>query len=363
MPMSARSRRMFADAVRRDPVDVGLACLLIAHEADPAADAGEVRALLDSLAGDTRPLLAELAGHRRPGAFRAGETQPGELRPGETRPGETRPGELPPGELPPGELPPGELPPGELRAGDVRAGGARPGKSRNGESRAGEIWAGGSGGAPAGIELRAAAEALRASLGLRAGFSGTAEDYDDLRSSLLPAVLRRRRGLPILLSVVWLEVARRLGLPAYPVGLPGHIVVAIGSPADNVLVDPFAGGRLITVHEAAEKVRATGTPFTRAHLAPLPPVDLLTRVLTNIRVLAARADSPRTRLWAVELSLLMPRASATLRRERGEILVRLGDFLGGAADLAEFADAVASVEPAAAAAARHAALAAGARLN
>jgi regulator of sirC expression with transglutaminase-like and TPR domain len=337
MPMSARSRRMFADAVRRDPVDVGLACLLIAHEADPAADAGEVMALLDSLAGDTRPLLAELAGHRHPGApHRAAGAGAGGVGAG------------------------------GVGAGGAGAGGAGAGGAGAGGAGAGEVGgAGGSGagGSLGGRELRAAAEALRASLGLRAGFSGTAEDYDDLRSSLLPAVLRRRRGLPILLSVVWLEVARRLGLPAYPVGLPGHIVVAIGSPADNVLVDPFAGGRLITVHEAAEKVRASGTPFTRAHLAPLPPVDLLTRVLTNIRVLAARADAPRTRLWAVELSLLLPRAAAILRRERGETLVRLGDFLGGAADLAEFADAVASVEPAVAAAARQAALAARARLN
>jgi regulator of sirC expression with transglutaminase-like and TPR domain len=286
---------MFADTVRRDPVDIGLACLLIAHEVDPGVDRHDVGAALDSLAEDTRPVLAELAGGGHPTPRHSG--------------------------------------PGE------------------------------SGRTLAGLELRAAAEALRASLGLRAGFSGTTGDYDDLRASLLPAVLRRRHGLPIMLSVVWLEVARRLGLPAYPVGLPGHIVVAIGSPAENVLVDPFSGGRLITVHDAAEKVRATGTPFNRAHLAPMEPVDLLTRILTNIRILAARMDAPHTRLWAVELSLLLPRHAATLRRERGEILVRLGDFLGGAADLIEFADAVAPVEPATAAAARQAALAARARLN
>jgi regulator of sirC expression with transglutaminase-like and TPR domain len=309
---------MFADAVRRDPVDIGLACLLIAHEADPGVDAGEVMATLDALADDTRPVLAELNGVHPAGPHTPPET-PASDSAESTSPRTIRP--------------PHRGEPGRALAG------------------------------PAGLGLRAAAEALRTSLGLRAGFSGTAEDYDDLRASLLPTVLRRRHGLPILLSVVWLEVARRLGLPAYPVGLPGHIVVAIGSPAENVLVDPFAGGRLITVHEAAEKVRATGTAFTRAHLAPLPPVDLLTRVLTNIRVLAARADAPYTRLWAVDLSLLLPRHSAALRRERGEILVRVGDFLGGAAELATFADSVAQVEPAAAAAARQAALAARSRLN
>ncbi|WP_242418162.1 tetratricopeptide repeat protein, partial [Frankia sp. CpI1-P] len=76
-----------------------------------------------------------------------------------------------------------------------------------------------------------------------------------------------------------------------------------------------------------------------------------------------RSDTPRTRLWAVELSLLLPSHPANLRRERGELRVRLGDFLGGATDLATFADTVAEVEPAAAAAARQAAAAARARLN
>jgi len=213
------------------------------------------------------------------------------------------------------------------------------------------------------LDPRTAAEALHEALGLDAGFAGSEEDYEDLRSSLLPDVLRRRRGLPILLSVVWLEVARRLGVSAYPVGLPGHVVVAIGSPTDFVLVDPFAAGRLLTIHDAAAKVRAAGAAFNRGHLAPMTGQDVLTRILSNIRVLAARTDAPRTRLWAVELSLLLPHHPASLRRERGELRVRLGDFLGGAADLTAFAETVAAVEPTAAAASRQAAAAARSRLN
>jgi regulator of sirC expression with transglutaminase-like and TPR domain len=207
------------------------------------------------------------------------------------------------------------------------------------------------------------AEALHESLGLQAGFTGAAADYDDLRASLLPVVLRRRHGLPIILSVIWLEVAARLGVPAYPVGLPGHMVVALGTPRDNVLVDPFAGGRRITVHDAAARVRSAGVPFSRAQLAPMTSEDLLARVLGNIRILAARTDATATRLWAVELSLLLPHHPASLRRERGELLIRRGDFGGGARELVAFADAVEVAEPTAAAAARAAAIAARARLN
>lgn len=70
------------------------------------------------------------------------------------------------------------------------------------------------------------AEALRELLGERCGFRGSAADYDRLDSSLLDRVLVRRRGLPILLSVVWVEVARRAGAPVYGVALPGHFVAA-----------------------------------------------------------------------------------------------------------------------------------------
>jgi regulator of sirC expression with transglutaminase-like and TPR domain len=299
--MTARNRRLFADVVRRNPVDVALACVLVADEAEPGTDVEAVSATLD--------VLTESARH--------------ELKAAASAPG-------------PG---PGGSPSG--------SGGSRGSGSGSGER----------------ISPLAAAEALRRALGEQAGFAGTAQDFDDLGASLLPKVLDRRHGLPILLSVVWLEVARRLGVPAYAVGLPGHVVVSIGTPDDHVLVDPFAGGRVITVHEAAEKVRATGTRFTRAQLAPLEPVNLLARILTNIRVLAAREDSPRTRLWAIELSLLLPHHALNLRRERGEVLVRLGDFMGGADELAAFADAAEAVEPAAAAAARQAGLAARARLN
>jgi regulator of sirC expression with transglutaminase-like and TPR domain len=218
------------------------------------------------------------------------------------------------------------------------------------------------------VDVRGAALALQAALG-GAGFAGSAADYDDVRSSMLHEVLRRRRGLPLLLSVLWTEVAARRDLPAYAVGLPGHVVVGIGDPDDeHVHVDPFGGGRPLGRDDLEALVQlSTGGPLQPEHLRPVAPHDLLLRLLTNVRVLAARRppslEAARTRLWAVELSLLLPRHPLELRRERGELLVRLGDHLGGARELEDFALAVEDGDAEVAETTRREARQARARLN
>ncbi len=248
------TRSRFGEVVRGDPVDVGLACLLVGGEVEPDLDVDASLAVLDALAAGARAQV------------------------------------------------------------------------------------------PAGSSPAVAAEGLRRALGERAGFEGGS--YEEVRSSLLHEVLRRGRGLPLLLSVVWVEVATRLGIPAYAVGLPGHVLVGIGDPAgEHVLVDPYHGGRLVDAERLAE---VGGRRLRPEQLAPLPPGDLLLRLLGNIRALTSRQprslSSAATRLWAVQLSLLLPRHPVGLRRERGELLVRLGDHLAGASELETYALVVADAE-------------------
>ena len=192
------------------------------------------------------------------------------------------------------------------------------------------------------------ADGLRTAL---AGFTGSAADFEDVRSSLLPAVLRRRRGLPLLLAVVWVEVALRCGLVASYAARPGHVVVVLGDPEDeHEVLDPFHGGAVVT-----EPVRALGS------------YELLLRLLTNIRALTARQprslDAARTRLWAVELSLMVPTHPLELRRERGELMVRLGSHLDGARELEAYAGLMEDVDETIALACRAEARQARARLN
>ncbi|MEV0692654.1 transglutaminase-like domain-containing protein [Streptomyces sp. NPDC050388] len=209
------------------------------------------------------------------------------------------------------------------------------------------------------------ATALRELLGERCGFHGTPDDYRRLESSLLHEVLRRRRGLPILLSVVWLEVARRAGAPVYGVALPGHFVVGLGKAEQQVLVDPFDGGRVLTGADAdLLVVGATGAPLDASMLTPADPLDLVLRVLNNIRAWAsARPERSDVALWAVELSLLLPSRPARLRYERAQLLVQRGDFAAGADELEAYAEVVAAVDEPAAERIRGQARAARALLN
>jgi regulator of sirC expression with transglutaminase-like and TPR domain len=190
------------------------------------------------------------------------------------------------------------------------------------------------------------AAALHHLLGAREGFGGSPADYRRLESSLLHEVLRRRRGLPILLSVVWVEVARRAGAPVYGVALPGHFVVGLGPEDAQVLVDPFDGGRVLGGGDAEVLVAgATGAPLDRSMLVPAAPVEVVSRILNNIRAwAAARPERSDVALWAVELSLLLPSHPARLRYERAHLLVQRGDFARGAAELEAYADVVAAAD-------------------
>ncbi|MEV1023913.1 transglutaminase-like domain-containing protein [Streptomyces sp. NPDC050264] len=212
---------------------------------------------------------------------------------------------------------------------------------------------------------RSWATALAELLGSRLGFHGVAGDYQRLESSLLHEVLRRRRGLPILLSVVWMEVARRAGAPVYGVALPGHFVVGFGDPGEQILADPFGAGRVLTGSDAEVLVAgATGAPMDPSMLRPVDPLEVVLRILNNIRAWAAtRPERSDVSLWAVELSLLLPSHPARLRYERAQLLVQRGDFVTGAVELEAYAEVVAAVDADAAERVSGQARAARARLN
>jgi regulator of sirC expression with transglutaminase-like and TPR domain len=136
------------------------------------------------------------------------------------------------------------------------------------------------------------ARACAAVLGVLHGFAGDREDYDHPDNSMLDAVLRRRRGLPILLSVLYAEVARRAGIALAGVGLPGHYVVGHFGTDPPVLLDPFNGG--IVIEAEGDAVR----PWS-AHETAL-------RMLNNLVGSYERRGDLARSLRAAEMRLLLP---------------------------------------------------------
>jgi regulator of sirC expression with transglutaminase-like and TPR domain len=143
------------------------------------------------------------------------------------------------------------------------------------------------------------AEACLAVLGERHGFAGDRERYDHPDNSMLDRVLARRRGLPILLSVVYVETARRAGIALAGVGLPGHYVVGHFGADPPLLLDPFSGGL------AAGNVPPDLEP---AAVRPWNNHETALRILNNLTsTFSARADVPQA-IRAAELRLELPLA-------------------------------------------------------
>src|SRR5262245_12765725 len=87
------------------------------------------------------------------------------------------------------------------------------------------------------------------------GFRGNSEDYFDARNSFLNDVIDRRAGIPITLSVLYIEIARRIGLKLFGVGLPGHFIVKFVGDDHEILIDPFNGGRLLSEQKCREMIQ------------------------------------------------------------------------------------------------------------
>lgn len=106
--------------------------------------------------------------------------------------------------------------------------------------------------------------------------------FQDPDASYLNRVLDRGVGIPISLSMVYLLVAQRLGLPLYGVGLPGHFIVKWEDERETVYLDPYRGGTALTVEECRRLVEDGGHPFRDAHLRSVTPRQMLARLMTNL---------------------------------------------------------------------------------
>ena len=174
------------------------------------------------------------------------------------------------------------------------------------------------------------------------GFRGNADDYYDPANSCLNQVLDRKLGIPITLSVLMMEVGRRVGLRLHGVGLPGHFVVGATVGTESVLLDPFDGGTVLTQETAADVVaRAVGrrVTLTAEHFAPVTKRHVLVRMLANLKGAYVRREEWAKGLAIVDRLLVLDAESSTFIRDRGSLLVKLGDLMRGAAEWERYLNA------------------------
>jgi regulator of sirC expression with transglutaminase-like and TPR domain len=191
-----------------------------------------------------------------------------------------------------------------------------------------------SGAARLGDELRIV-HRLREFLFAEEGFRGNADDYYDPRNSCLNDVLDRKVGIPITLAVVMMEVGARVGLSIQGIGLPGHFVVSAQVGADAVLLDPFNGGAVLTLDGAHRVVaRAVGrsVKLTEASFLPCSRRQILTRMLNNLKAIYVSRREWTRAIEAIECLLVVESDSWAHVRDRGSVLVKLGQFRRGVAD-------------------------------
>jgi regulator of sirC expression with transglutaminase-like and TPR domain len=157
------------------------------------------------------------------------------------------------------------------------------------------------------------------------GFRGNQRDYYDPQNSYFNVVLERRLGIPISLSAVMLAIGQRAGLQLAGVGLPGHFIVRAQARGEEILIDPFHGGRILSLADCEYLVeQSTGTPFDLAavRLEPIPVGLILRRMLTNLKAIYVKQeDWPRSARTMERLRQLDP-DNVLLRRDLGICYLR-----------------------------------------
>jgi regulator of sirC expression with transglutaminase-like and TPR domain len=171
-------------------------------------------------------------------------------------------------------------------------------------------------------------------------FVGNREKYEDPRNSCLNEVLDRRTGIPITLCVVYMEVARRAGLHIDGVNFPGHFLVRcpeVGSRGSSgLIIDPFHGGALLSEHDCRLLLqRQVGgeVAFSKSLLAPTTRLQIIVRMLINLkRIYVHMRSFPQAR-DVTELLLAMTPSALSELRDRGLLAYHLNDVTGALRDL------------------------------
>ena len=170
------------------------------------------------------------------------------------------------------------------------------------------------------------------------GFHGNASNYYDPRNSFLNDVIDRRIGIPITLSTVYLETARRLEFPVDGVGIPGHFILKHRSRNEEIFLDPFNGGSFLTRQQCLTFVSKMDLKKEEEEegeqwLNRVTNRQMLNRIINNLRLIYLKSGSYKKALAMVDLMVLIEPGTEELYRHRGLLRFQVGQFHGARMDL------------------------------
>lgn len=160
----------------------------------------------------------------------------------------------------------------------------------------------------------------------RHGFRGNRDDYYDPKNSFLNEVIERKTGIPITLSVLYMEVAARVGLTIDGVGFPGHFMVQAQADGNEIVIDPFNGGEIKSREDLAamlQQMYGGKLGFRKEFLAPVTKKQILKRMLSNLKAIYAKANDMVKTLGTLDRLLILDPGSPEDTRDRGVIYTRL----------------------------------------
>ena len=171
------------------------------------------------------------------------------------------------------------------------------------------------------------------------GFRGNKENYNDPRNSFFNEVLERRVGIPITLSAIYLEVARRISFPIFGVGMPGHFLVKYGDRTQEFFLDPFNSGQVLTREDCARRFTemfGNEQEFSDRMLDVVSPRQMLFRMLNNLKTIYLKSHTYEKSLAMVDMMLLADPDAVEQYRDRGILKVQLRRFDAAVRDFEQY---------------------------
>ncbi len=178
------------------------------------------------------------------------------------------------------------------------------------------------------------------------GFAGNVNDYYAPDNSYLHRVLATRRGIPITLALIYIEIAQQIGLEARGVSFPGHFLIKLRMPQGEVVIDPFSG-RSLSRDELEERI----APYRRRHglvgdaevplglfLQSATPRAVIARMLRNLKEIHRGAEDWQALLPVMQRLVILLPDDWQERRDRGLVRAELGDTAGAVEDLVAYVE-------------------------